>query len=73
MFKTTTFYLQKAFIITVTSAMHIKDQCYSVHLETPVEQTGAELRSGLAGNSAALQEDVAGAMCLCTAQCEPAT
>ena len=53
--------------------MHIKDQCYSVHLENPVEQTGAEQRSGLAGNSAVLQEDVAEAKCLCTAQCEPAT
>ena len=53
--------------------MHIKDQYYSVHLENPVEQTGAEQRSGLAGNSAVLQEDVAEAKCLCIAQCEPAT
>lgn len=50
--------------------MHIKG--YPVHPETPVEQTGAEQRSGLAGNSAVLQEDVAEAKCLCTAQCEPA-
>lgn len=59
--------------ITVTSAMHIKDQYYSVHLENPVEQTGAEQRSGPAGNSAVLQEDVAEAKCLCIVQCEPAT
>ena len=58
--------------LTVTSPMHIKDQCNSVHPETPLEQTGAEQKSGLAGNSAVLQEDVAEAKCLCIALCEPA-
>lgn len=53
--------------------MHIKYQYHSVYLENSVEQTGAEQRSGLAGNSAVLQEDVAEAKCLCIAQCEPAT
>jgi hypothetical protein len=52
--------------------MHVKDHCNSVYPETHVEQTGAEQRSELARNSAVLQEDVAEAKCLCTAQCEPA-
>lgn len=52
--------------------MHVKDHCNSVYPETHVEQTGAEQRSELAGNSTVLQEDVAEAKCLCTAQCEPA-
>jgi hypothetical protein len=52
--------------------MHAKDQCNSVSPVIHEEQTSAEQRSELAGNSAVLQEDVTEAKCLCTAQCEPA-
>jgi hypothetical protein len=73
MFKTNFLLTEGIHNVTVTSAMNIKDQYYSAHRENPVEQTGAEQRSGLAGNSAGLQEDVAEAKYLCIAQCEPAT